>query len=62
MWPFVTGVLSGRWKGMAFEAAGDKKLSAGCEHVGIGVIAAGIGNQGGRDFGRWCQAGATNDK
>ena len=62
MWPFVAGVLCGRWKAMAFEAAGDKELSAGCEHVGISVIAPGIRNQGGRDFGWSCQIRATNDK
>ena len=62
MWPFVAGVFCGRWKGMAFEAAGDEKLSARCERVGIGVISAGIRNQGGRDFGWRCQIRATNDK
>ena len=44
MWPFVAGVLCGRWKGVAFKATGDEKPSAGRKHVGIGVIAAGVGD------------------
>lgn len=51
MWPLVAGVCFGRWKGMAFEAARDEKFSAGCEHVDIGVIGAGVGDQEERDFG-----------
>ena len=47
---------------MAFEAAGNEKLPAGCEHVNVGVIGAGIRNQGGRDFGGGCEVGAANDK
>ena len=62
MWPFVLGVFRHRGQGVAFEAAGDEELSTGYERVGIGVIGASIGDQGGRDFGRRGKIRATNDK